>query len=296
MESTQEADLKKPKISPEQYLTAFIESGKNVIGTFVKANDGSFIIPDDERLPQSIDVKSITDKGQTIIAATISGLKVVAEWNDKECDKVNVIEVLGSADTVGTDVLSIIRGYKLYEEFPSEVIAEAKAVAKISKAEIERREDLREKLVITIDPDDAKDLDDAVSLKRNKDGTFELGVHIADVSHYVTEESELDAEAFKRGTSVYFPGGVLPMLPPALSNNICSLLPNQDRLTLSCFMTIDRSGKVVKSRISESVIKVHTRLSYDCAQSILDNTSGECDRGGAGGERPCKRRCRSRNF
>lgn len=267
--------MKKPRISPEEYFASFRENGRNIIGTFVKGGDGSFVIPDDEKLPQSIDVKNITDKGQTVIAATISGLKVVAAFDDGS-DKVNVIEVIGSPNTVGTDVLGIIRSYKLYEEFPNEVMAEAKAVAKISAEEIARREDLREKIIITIDPEDAKDLDDAINIDVNPNGTYELGVHIADVSNYVTENSELDAEAYRRGTSVYFPGGVLPMLPPELSNNICSLQPNQDRLTLSCFMTIDRTGKILKSRICESVIHTHTRLSYDMAQKILDGDTEAC--------------------
>ena len=267
---------RKPKISSEEYLTSFRESGKNVIGTFVKGKGESFIIPDDERLPQSIDVKTITDRGQTVIAATVSGLKVVAEFSDKEPDKVNVIEILGSPNTVGTDILGIIREYKLYEEFPTAVIAEAIQAAKIGTAEIERRKDLRDKLLITIDPEDAKDLDDAISIERRSDGGYELGVHIADVSHFVTEGSELDGEAYRRGTSVYFPGGVIPMLPPRLSNDICSLNPNQDRLALSCFMTIDRNGHVQESRINETVINIHTRFSYDTVQKILDGDAELC--------------------
>jgi ribonuclease R len=221
-------------------------------------------------LPQSIDVNSITDKGQTVIAATVSGLKVVAQFLPDTTQKVNVIEILGSPHTVGTDILGIIREYKLYEEFPSEVVHEAKMVAKILPTEVARREDLRNKLLITVDPEDAKDLDDAISLEKTPEGYWLLGVHIADVSNYVTEGSKLDEEAFKRGTSVYFPGGVLPMLPEDLSNDICSLNPNQDRLALSCFMTIDHNGKVLKKRIAETVINIHTRFSYMQVQRILD--------------------------
>ncbi|MDR0462367.1 MAG: ribonuclease R [Christensenellaceae bacterium] len=271
--------MKKPRLSPEEYLASFKESGKNVIGTFIsspKGGGGSFIIPDDDKLPQSIDVKNITDRGQTVIAATVSGFKVVAQFVPDHTDKVNIIEVLGSANTVGTDILSIIREHKLYEEFPNEVVAEAKSVAKITAAEVARREDLRGKVLITIDPEDAQDLDDAVSLEKNNEGNYELGVHIADVSNYVAEGSQLDAEAFRRGTSVYFPGGVLPMLPVELSNDICSLNPNQDRLALSCFMTIDRSGRVLKSRISETVISTHTRFSYMQVQGILDGDAELC--------------------
>ena len=236
----------------------------------------SFVIPDDERLPQSIDVVRISDRGQTVISAGVSGQKVVAEFNEKEPNKVNVIEILNVNDSVSADVLGIIRSYRLYEEFPDEVLSEARHVAKLDPEEISRREDLRESVIITIDPADAKDLDDAVSLEINKDGTYELGVHIADVSHYVRDGSLLDAEAYKRGTSVYFPGGVLPMLPQQLSNNICSLNQDVDRLALSCFMTIDKFGKIIKSRVSETVIRSNTRFSYDTVQKILDGDEEEC--------------------
>jgi ribonuclease R len=265
--------LKRVRQTPEEFLATFRESGKNIVGTFIKGASGSFVIPDDTRLPQSIDVVSICDNGQEVIAATISGLKVVGKFNKQFPTKVNVVEILGSSNKIGVDVLSIIRQYNLYEEFSSEAIAEAKAVAKIDKSEIERREDLRGKILFTIDPEDAKDLDDAVSLERKSDGTVELGVHIADVSNYVREGSVLESEAFARGTSVYFPGGVLPMLPVQLSNNICSLNPHEDRLALSCFMTIDRMGNVLKSRLSETIINIHTRFSYKEVQMILDGNA-----------------------
>ena len=260
--------MSKPKLTPEEYLVKYRESGRNIVGTYIKGKGTSFIIPDDDKLPQSMDVVNIADRGQTVISSTISGMKVVATFAAN--DKLNITEVLGLPSKVGTDVLGVIRRFNLDEQFPSEVTAEASRVAKIEKCEIERREDLREKLLITIDPEDAKDLDDAVSLEQNPDGTYELGVHIADVSHYVQEGSELDAEAFNRGTSVYFPGGVIPMLPPVLSNSICSLEANQDRLALSCFMKIDSKGQVLESRIAETVIHVDTRFSYMQVQAILD--------------------------
>ena len=262
--------MAKPRLTKEEYLANFRQNGRNVVGTYIKGKGESFIIPDDDKLPQSIDVLSITDRGQTVISSTISGLKVVASFADTEELKVNIIEILGVATKVGTDVLSILRSHNLDADFPNDVLHEADRVAKISKAEIERREDLRKKFIITIDPADAKDLDDAVSLETNPDGTHELGVHIADVSQYIVEGGALDEEAFNRGTSVYFPGGVIPMLPVKLSNHICSLEANQDRLALSCFMTIDRQGRVTKSRISETVINVNQRFSYLEAQDILD--------------------------
>ena len=259
----------RPKLTREEYLAKFRESGRNIVGTYIKGNGTtSFVIPDDERLPQSFDVRSIADRGQTVMPSVISGQKVVAVFAG---EKVNVVEVLGTGEKLGTDILGIIRSYNLYQEFPNEVAAEAVRVARLPSAEeISRRTDLRKKTLITIDPEDAKDLDDAVSLTKNGDGTYELGVHIADVSQYVTEDSELDREAFKRGTSVYFPNMVLPMLPEQLSNFICSLNPNEDRFALSVFMTIDRSGEVLKHRVVESVINVQTRFAYDEVQKILD--------------------------
>jgi len=267
----------KIRITPEEYLESFIRSGKQIVGTFVKGKGGSFVIPDDERLPQSFDVRSVTDRGQTVMTATISGHKVVARFDNKDKTKVHVIELLGNEQKVGTDVLSIIRAHKLYEEFSGEVITEAKRVAKpIKEDEIARRTDLRKSTLITIDPYDAHDLDDAVSLEKNTDGSYKLGVHIADVSHYVQDNGELDREAFARGTSVYVPGMVLPMLPVELSNNICSLNPNEDRLTLSVFMTIDRAGDIVKHEIVESVININTRFCYEDVQKILDGDAELC--------------------
>jgi len=263
----------KKRLSPEELLNALREDGKNVVGTFISGKGANFIIPDDDRLPQSVDVDAISDRGQTVIAQTISGLKVVGKFNAKNLEhpnNVNVVEVLEKTNGIPVDVMGILRQHNLYQEFSNECIAEAKRVAKIEPEEIARREDLRNETIVTIDPEDAKDLDDAISLKKNPDGTWELGVHIADVSHYVQAGGELDKEAFKRGTSVYFPGGVLPMLPTQLSNNICSLLPNVDRLTMSCFMKLDPNGKVLKSRIAETVINTTTRFSYDTVQKIYD--------------------------
>ena len=266
---------RRERLTPEEYLAKIRGEGKNVVGTFINGNKGSFIIPDDDRMPQSVNVRSINDNGQAVIEATVSGKKVVGKFTAPDSAMVDVIEVLEKTHNIPVDVLGILRHYDLNLKFPDEVIDEARKAAKMTPADYVGREDLRDQTIITIDPADAKDLDDAVSLKQNKDGTLELGVHIADVSHYVKRGTALYEEAYKRGTSVYFPGGVIPMLPTQLSNNICSLLPNVDRLTLSCFMTIDREGNVVDSRIAESVINVDTRFAYEEVQKILDGDPEE---------------------
>ena len=266
---------KKPEGSIAEILTRGI---KNVVGTVIKGKGGSFIVPDDERLGQTLDVESIIHLGQTVMEEAISGQKVVARFDGNlKSGRVHVTEILGSPVKVGIDILSIIRAHNLYEEFPHEVLTETKKVVRQpSEKEISKRVDLCNKVLITIDPEDAKDLDDAVSLVKKKDGTFELGVHIADVSHYIAEGGELDKEAFKRGTSVYFPNMVLPMLPRDLSNDICSLNPSVPRLALSVFMTIDRNGHISDHRIVESIIKVHTRFCYAEVQAILDGDKEKC--------------------
>lgn len=238
---------------------------KNIVGTLMTSKTGSFIIPDDDRLADSFDIETAKDLSR------YSNKKVVTKLLD--CGRVELVEVLGDEHEVGCDITSIIRAHNLYEEFPKDVEKEALKVAmRPSKEEIERRLDLRKKLVLTIDPHDAKDLDDAIHLEKLESGMWELGVHIADVSHYVAENSLLDKEAFDRGTSIYFPDRVIPMLPKALSNDVCSLNPNSDRLTLSVIMTIDPNGDVVSYKVAESVININQRFSYDEVQALLDET------------------------
>ena len=258
---------------PEGIVVQILERRvKNIVGTVVQSKSTVFIIPDDERFGQSLEVR-LTKNQRSGGGAFRSGDKVVARFDeDYKSGKVYIVEGLGATDKVGVDILSIIRQHNLYEEFPSSVEAEGRKVAiPPSKTEIARRVDLREKNIITIDPEDAKDLDDGIHLERNEDGTFELGVHIADVSHYVLPDSELDKEAFKRGTSVYFPDRVLPMLPKHLSNDICSLHPEVDRLALSVIMKIAPNGDVLEHKIVESIINVKTRYSYADVQKILDD-------------------------
>jgi ribonuclease R len=248
---------------------------KNIVGTVIQSKTTVFIIPDDERFGQSLEVR--LTKGQKSGSGWRSGDKVVARFDeDFKSGKVYITEVLGEASRVGVDILSIIRQYNLYEEFPQATVAEARKVAVApTETEVKRRVDLRERNIITIDPEDAKDLDDGIHIERLGNGTFELGVHIADVAHYVTADSELDKEAFKRGTSVYFPDRVLPMLPRQLSNDICSLHPEVDRLALSVIMQVSGSGEVISHKIVESIINVKRRYNYSEVQAILDRGTDE---------------------
>lgn len=241
---------------------------KNIVGTLMKSKTGYFMIPDNERLGDHFEVSL------SHINLNNVGRKVVAKFA-ADGQTVELTELLGDEDEVGVDILSIIRAYNLYEEFPKAVESEAKeVVTEITAEDIEGRLDLRGKTIITIDPVDAKDLDDAVHLEKLANGMWELGVHIADVSHYVREGGELDREAYDRGTSVYFPDRVLPMLPRCLSNDVCSLNPNMDRLTLSCIMTIDPNGEVVDHMVCETVININKRFAYEEVQELLELLPG----------------------
>ncbi|MCC8016999.1 MAG: ribonuclease R, partial [Lachnospiraceae bacterium] len=189
-----------------------------------------------------------------------------------------VIEILGHRNDPGTDILSLVRAYDLLTEFPEKVLHQAERAAKpVSEADRAGRLDLREWQTVTIDGEDAKDLDDAVTITRTADG-FELGVHIADVTNYVQEHSALDREALRRGTSVYLVDRVIPMLPRTLSNGICSLNQGEDRLALSCMMTIDRKGNITGHRVAESVIRVDRRMTYTDVNRIITLRDAEAMR------------------
>jgi ribonuclease R len=182
-----------------------------------------------------------------------------------------LLEVLGDVATPGVDVEVVLRHHGIPQRFPDEVLAAAASLpADPGPADWQGREDLRRQVVVTIDGESARDFDDAVSIERRPDGTFRLGVHIADVAHYVAEGSALDAEARRRGTSVYYPERVVPMLPEALSNGLCSLRPEVPRLTLSVFLDVDRDGAVVARRFAETVIRSSWRLTYGEVRSLLD--------------------------
>ena len=239
-----------------------------IVGTFENGNGYGFVVPDDQRIYQDVFVSKSDFNGAK------DGYKVVVEitrWPEARRNPEGiVVEVLGHKDDVGTDIISIIRGHNLPEEFPIEAENQAGKIPElVSDADIAKRRDLRDKTIVTIDGEDAKDLDDAVSLEILPDGNYMLGVHIADVSQYVFENSHLDKEALKRGTSVYLIDRVVPMLPKRLSNGICSLNPQIERLTLSCDMVIDKKGKVKEYEIYESVIKTRERMTYENVNKIL---------------------------
>ncbi len=239
-----------------------------IIGTYEDSKNFGFVVADDKRIYQDIYIakgdKKGAKTGQIVVVE-------ITEWPGKRRNPEGiVIEVLGDKGEKGIDILTIIKKHKLPEEFSTEVEVFAEGVPnEIPKEEYKRREDLRELTMVTIDGEDAKDLDDAVSLQVLPNGNFRLGVHIADVTHYVRENNPLDKEALKRGTSVYLIDRVIPMLPKKLSNGVCSLNPKVDRLALSCFMDIDKSGKILDHRITESIIKTNERMTYTDVTKIL---------------------------
>lgn len=240
-----------------------------VVGTYDAAENFGFVIPDDAKIGQDIFVPKEHSMG------AVSGHKVIAEITDygKKGKKPEgkVIEIIGHINDPGTDILSLIKAYDLPLEFPVRVLNQAQRVAKeVSSADMAGRMDIRDWQTVTIDGEDAKDLDDAVTLTK-EDGIYCLGVHIADVTNYVQEHSALDEEALKRGTSVYLVDRVIPMLPHALSNGICSLNQGEDRLALSCMMKIDGKGRVIDHKIAETVICVDRRMSYTNVKKILED-------------------------
>ena len=239
-----------------------------VVGTYDKAGTFGFVIPDNDKIPADIFIPGECSRG------AVSGHKVVAELTDYGDDRHKpegrITEILGHINDPGVDILSIVKGFELPVEFSEKELNQAQRVAKeVTAADREGRRDLRGLPMVTIDGEDAKDLDDAVSLSKEGNRYF-LGVHIADVTNYVQENSALDRQALERGTSVYLVDRVIPMLPHALSNGICSLNMGEDRLALSCLMTLDESGEVVDYEITESVINVSQRMSYTDVNLILE--------------------------
>lgn len=242
---------------------------ETIVGTFTKNKSFGFVVPDNKKISKDIFIS------KKYFSGAKSNDKVVVQITKPEIDgkkpEGKIIEILGNINIAGVDMLSIIKEYKLPYEFPKFVIDEARKIEKeISLDEIAGRKDFRNEEIFTIDGEDAKDLDDAVSVTKTKDDTYILSVHIADVSHYVMEGSFLDKEAITRGTSVYMLDRVIPMLPKELSNGICSLNEGKDRLTLSVIMEIDKKGNVISSDITKGVIKVTKRMSYNIVQKLLD--------------------------
>ncbi len=238
-----------------------------VVGTYEKSKNFGFVVPDNGKLSQDIFIPKERSKG------AVSGHKVVVEIIDygsqRRSPEGKIVEILGHINDPGVDIMSIVRGYELPMEFPERVLNQAERVAKdVSEADMAGRKDLRDLVLVTIDGEDAKDLDDAVNVSFDGEN-YHLGVHIADVTNYVQENSALDREALKRGTSVYLVDRVIPMLPHVLSNGICSLNAGVDRLALSCLMTIDKKGEITDYEICESVIRVTKRMSYTAVNNIL---------------------------
>ncbi len=255
------------KESDRGAITSVLErANQTVVGTIENKNGDIFLVPDDYRL----NVKIKLDKKEGLP----ENFKAVAEIYQYSQDGGEplgrITEILGEGEQPGAEMLSVLRAHNIPDVFDQSVIDEAEKIPEfISSAEIADREDLRGESIFTIDGIDAKDLDDAVSIKMQGED-YILGVHIADVSHYVRPDSALDAEALKRGTSVYFPGSVIPMLPKRLSNGICSLNPNADRLALSCVMQIGPEGEVISYRIFKSVIRSCERLVYEDINKLLE--------------------------
>lgn len=243
---------------------------ETVVGVYHPARNFGFVVPEDRKLTRDIFIppgqESGADEGDVVLVR-------ITSWGDEHLGPAGEVDqVLGRKGMAGVDVLAVVYGHGLPIDFPAEVVEEAERLRErgVTAEELEGRVDLRDELVFTIDPADARDHDDALSIQSLEDGRWRVGVHIADVSHYVREGTALDAEALRRGTSVYLVDRVIPMLPEALSSDLCSLLPGHDRLAMSVLLTIDENGKVLDHRLVRSVIRSQHRLSYDDAQKVIE--------------------------
>ena len=242
----------------------------SIVGTYQSSRDYGFVISDNPKFSKDIFISRKNSMGAK------DGDKVVAEITDygsrNRKPEGKITEVLGNLRSPGTDILAIVKSFNIPSVFPDKVLRQADRVPDhVQEADLDGRLDLRNLVTVTIDGEDAKDLDDAISLTK-EDGIYHLGVHIADVSNYVQGGSALDREALKRGTSVYLADRVIPMLPERLSNGICSLNQGQDRLTLSCLMDVNEKGKVISHKIAETVIRVDERMCYTDVKNILEDT------------------------
>ena len=242
-----------------------------VVGIFQKSQNFGFVIPDDKKFGTDIYIsKKNFGKARNNHKVLVKITKYPKDGKNAEGE---IVEVLGNVNEAGVDMLSLIKEHKLPAKFPEQVVEEAKKCGnEIDTKDIKNRVDLRDKIIFTIDGEDAKDLDDAVKVEKLENGNYKLDVHIADVSYYVKEDSLLDREALIRGTSIYMLGRVIPMLPRELSNGICSLNAGEDRFTLSCSMEIDSKGKVISGEIYKGIINVTERMNYTDVQKILDGT------------------------
>ena len=256
--------------SPEGQIIEIVERTHNtLVGTFRKGKKHSYVIPDDIKIQRDIIISSDDTNGAR------EKQKVVVQIDDWEDSYLNpgghVVQVLGYPDEPGVDVLSIIHGLEIPVSFSDIVLTEADNIpAEIPEKELKRRLDLRKKTIFTIDPKEAKDFDDAVSLETLENGTFQLGVHIADVSYYVREKSSIDVEALERGTSVYLVDRVIPMLPERISNQLCSLEEGKDKLCYSVIMQLTSDAELVSYQVRETIIHSSKRFNYQEAQQILN--------------------------
>ncbi len=258
----------------EGAVASIVERGKSeLVGTFEKSKNFGFVVPDNQKFTKDIFIPKEFTKG------AVNGHKVVVKITNygsvSTSPEGKVVEILGHVNDPGVDIMSVIKAYDLPVEFPEEVMRSlGKVPEEIDPEELANRMDIRDLTTVTIDGEDAKDLDDAITLTKEGD-IYRLGVHIADVTHYVKEGTPLDKEALKRGTSVYLVDRVIPMLPHKLSNGICSLNPDVDRLALSCFMDIDSKGTVVGHKIAETVIKSNRRMTYTNVAKIVEEQDAE---------------------
>lgn len=260
----------------EGIILKVIEHKKDtLVGTFQKNKNFGFVIPDDKKLCRDIFIsKKNFGKARNNHKVLVQITKYPQKGKKAEG---KILEVIGNVNEAGIDMLSLIKDYDLPYRFPKDVVKEAQKFGdKINPNDIAGRVDLRGKYdIFTIDGEDAKDLDDAVCVQKLENGNYKLDVHIADVSHYVQENTLLDKEALLRGTSIYMLNRVIPMLPRELSNGICSLNEGQDRYTLSVSMEIDNKGKIISSEVYKGIINVTRRMSYKDVQAILDNSNEE---------------------
>lgn len=244
---------------------------RNIVGLFKISKHFSAVVPDNPRIHRDLyippDATHDAQDGEKVVA-------VLTQWDDPYLNpEGKVIERLGRPGQVGVDMLTIIRSFDLPEQFPDDVLSEAEEAAALLEKENGKRRDLTKECIYTIDPFDAKDHDDAINVEKTKTG-YRLGVHIADVSHFVRAGSKLDREALRRGNSVYLPGMVVPMLPEVLSNDVCSLRPERKRLAHSVTMDFDKTGKLLKWEIFDSVIESKAKLSYEMVQEFFDSGKG----------------------
>ncbi|MCM1043015.1 MAG: ribonuclease R [Corallococcus sp.] len=259
----------------EAEVVAILQRGMtSIVGVYQKKNGSRFVCPDDKRFYKDVYIPPKKDKnaknGQRVVVNV-----TVYPQSDSFNPEGEITQILGYAGEHNADMLAVAYSYGISDVFPEQTLRRAdKLPQTVTESDIDGRRDLRHNLTVTIDGEDAKDLDDAVSCTANVDGTYNLAVHIADVSHYVRPSDDIDKEAFARGTSVYLPDMVFPMLPTKLSNGICSLYENCDRLTLSCLMKVDGKGNVTDFEVIKSVINSNHRMTYDQVQSIFDGDDG----------------------